>query len=437
VSEGREHLRIGMGSALKSRQFAGLSWNKISDLEDRIFTEWRIRLYALSIAGLYSVLLAWEILLNGRSVINNMGKPRCIDFCYMWVSGKIAVSGDPFRVYDYSAFSSLQAILVSPPIGNYPPFHFLYPPTFLLFTLPLGLMSYFVAFAVWTIATLILYLAAVYMILPRTAALLAAVTPFCVTENIILGYNGFLTAALIGLSLAFLERRPLLSGIFLGLLTYKPHFGILFPFALFASHRWRAISSATATSVIFAVIATATFGFQGWSAVIDSLLDRTSGLSTDQGLVLTLQSAFGLLYWAGAGARVAWIAHLAVAAAVTLVVCVVWAKRIPYSLKAATLCVGSVMVTPYVQIYDLCILSIAITFLVSDELSRGFLPGEPTAILICWVSLFFMLRPLGLILYIFILILIARRIVAYGRNPGAASRDVPVGYALSPSGTRP
>jgi hypothetical protein len=345
----------------------------------------------------------------------------------------LSISNNPIRLYDYQAFSTFQAALVSPPIGNYPPFHFFYPPTFLLFTFPLGWMSYITAFAVWTIATLLFYLAAIYTILPRGAAVLAAITPFCVTENILLGNNGFLTAALIGLSLAFLERRPLLSGVFLGLLTYKPHFGLLFPVALLASHRWRAISSATAMSLIFAVIATAAFGAQGWSAVMDSLRDRTTGLSTDEGLVLTLQSVFGLLYWAGAGAWVAWIAHISVAAAITLTTWVVWAKPAPYCLKAATLCIGSVMVTPYVQIYDLCILSSAIAFLVKDSLSRGFLPGERAAILPCWIGLFFLLKPLGVILYSVILFLIVRRIVAYDRDHTEALGDVPVGCAFSSS----
>jgi hypothetical protein len=233
-----------------------------------------------------------------------------------------------------------------------------------------------------------------------------------------------------------LERRPSLSGVFLGLLTYKPHFGLLFPFALFASRQWRAIGSATAMGIILAVIATAAFGFQGWSAVIDSLRDRTAGLSTDEGLVLTLQSVFGLLYWAGAGARVAWIAHTSVAAAITLLTWVVWAKPVPYCLKAATLCIGSVMVTPYVQIYDLCILSIVIAFLVKDQLLRGFLPGERTAILTCWLGLFLLLKPLGLILYSIILFLIVRRIVGCGRERVEDLLDVPLGHAFSSSRIR-
>ena len=47
--------------------------------------------------------------------------------------------------------------------------------------------------------------------------------------NVTAGQNGFLTAALIGGTLGLLERRPALAGVCLGLLTYKPQFGLLFP----------------------------------------------------------------------------------------------------------------------------------------------------------------------------------------------------------------
>jgi hypothetical protein len=387
--------------------------------EDRIFTEWRIRLYGLGVATAYAAALAWE-LLGGRSVIDAAGNPACIDFCTIWVSGNFAISSDPVRVYDYSAFATAQVSLVGPHHINFPPYHYWYPPTFLFFAYPLGLMPYLTAFAVWTVATLFLYLAAVYAIIPRLTAVIAAVTPFVVAENILLGNNGFLTAALIGFSLAFLEWRPWLSGIFIGLLTYKLQFGVLFPLALMASRNWRAISSATATSAILGVTAAIAFGAEGWPSFVETLGARNASLSLDPGLELTLQSVYGLLHWAGAGTGISWALHSAVAAIVALATCVVWARPIPYSLKAATLCIGSLAVTPYVQIYDLCVLTIAVALLIKDGLSIGFLPGERTAILVCFAALFFLLTPMGPIIYFWILFLIVRRIATFRR--GAALR---------------
>src|SRR5580704_2941869 len=51
------------------------------------------------------------------------------------------------------------------------------------------------------------------------------------------------------------------------------------------------------------------------------------------------------------------------------------ARPLPHSLKSAALCSAAAMATPYVHGYDLCVLAIAVAFLVKDCLARGFLPG--------------------------------------------------------------
>jgi hypothetical protein len=243
---------------------------------------------------------------------------------------------------------------------------------------------------------------------------MAALTPMAVPVNVLFGHNGFLTAGLIGLSLVFVERRPWLSGILLGLLTYKPHFGVLFPLALLASRNWRTLCWATASGVVLSAAAAAAFGYQGWPNFIDLLWQRNSSLSPD-GVQLELQSIYGLLHWAGVSVSLSWTVHLAVAVVVTILVCAVWAKPIPHSLKAAILSIGALMVTPYVLRYDLCILSVPVAFLVKDGLSRGFLAGERTVILICLAAFLLWLAPMmpvGAVISPVILFLIVRRIVA-------------------------
>ena len=69
------------------------------------------------------------------------------------------------------------------------------------------------------------------MSLPANVRAMAITIP-TVFHNIQVGQNGFLTAALIGGVLEFMERRPAMAGVCLGLLTYKPQFGVLVPVAL-------------------------------------------------------------------------------------------------------------------------------------------------------------------------------------------------------------
>jgi hypothetical protein len=330
----------------------------------------------------------------------------------MWLSGRFAVAGNSSQIFDYSTSSAAQMALFG---HNNCPFitPYVYPPTYLFMTYFLGFMPYLIAFAVWVLATLFLYGTAVYTIIPRRATVIAALSPFFVAVNADFGHNGFIIAALFGFSLAFLERRSWLSGIFLGLLSYKPHIGLLFPLALLASRNWRALASATAAGIILGIGAEITFGSEGWLSFFHTLIDRQSTLSPDTKVPLALHSVFGLLRWVETSGLVAWGGHLIVAAIIALTVWVVWAKPIPFSLKATVLCIGSAMVPPYILFYDLCILSIAVAFLVRDGMSRGFLPGERIVILTCFIALFFVQVPIGPVICAALFFLAARRIVAY------------------------
>jgi hypothetical protein len=316
VSDALKSRRAGAGSRRQSPLPLGITsgWG----IENKLFTEQRFLVYG-SIVGVAYAIICWGWLFASRGTL-------CVDFTWMWVSGAFAGSSDAVRVYDLSAFSAAWRILTGLGGCMLANSHFDYPPTFLFFLYPLGLMPYSVAFVVWMVATLLLYLAAVYVILPRPAAVIAALTPFTVLGNFLLGHNGFLTAGLIGLSLAFIERWPWVSGVFLGFLTYKPQFGILFPFALLASRNWRAVVSATAMSVTLGAAAAIAFGYQTWPLFIGSLIAREPDLSPAPGLPTPLVSIYGFLQQTGVSTRISAAVHLAVAVIITAAVCYVWGR---------------------------------------------------------------------------------------------------------------
>jgi hypothetical protein len=355
------------------------------------------------------VLVAYAIgviarLLTHTWIFEANGKPSCIDFSFFWVSGAIAGSSDPALVYNVSAFAAARSDLGGTDacmLMN----HFWYPPTYLFFTYALGFMPYVAAFAAWTTVTLLLYLMAIYLIVHRPIAILVALSPFPVFFNFFLGQNGFLLAGFVGLSLVFMERRPRLSGILLGLLTVKPQLGIVFPFALLVSRNWRMVISAVSTSVVLIVTSAVIFGYQGWPSFIRALTDRGPSLG------VRLDSVYGFLWLAGISPAIAWAVQLAVAGAVTAVVCWVWARPLPHSLKAAALCSAAPLATPYVHGHDLCILAIAVAFLVKDGLTRGFLPGDRLVMLFSWIVMFLGFRDFssGWIPCLALLALVVRR----------------------------
>jgi hypothetical protein len=371
----------------------------------------------------YAVILAQRVIQH--NLPSGLDGKHCADFTWIWLSSKFAASGALARVYDYSLFSAARAAEVGPPDCVLD--HFDYPPTLLFFTYPLGLMPYSIAFATWMTATILLYLAAVYAIIPRPAVVIAALTPFPVFINVLLGHNGFLSAGLIGLALAFMKSRPGLSGIFLGLLTYKPQLGILIPFALLASHNWRVFLSAAATSVMFAAIAAVPFGYHAWPLFIDALADRASTLSEVPQEVAPLISVFGSLRMFGVSPATSGAAQLAVTAIAAVTICALWARPIPHALKAAGLCSGALLAAPHAISYDACILSIAVAFLVGDGLSRGFLPGERAVMLMCWPAVILAMGPVPAIVSVVLLILVLRRAVLCGEAVGTPVPAIIVG----------
>ena len=82
--------------------------------------------------------------------------------------------------------------------------------------------------------------ATVRAIPPHRETLLAAAAFPAVFINIGHGENGFLTAALLGAALYWLDFRPWLAGLLSGLLAYKPQFGVLLKAAALASASLRA-----------------------------------------------------------------------------------------------------------------------------------------------------------------------------------------------------
>src|SRR6516165_12782915 len=88
--------------------------------------------------------------------------------------------------------------------------------------------------------------------------------------NIGHGQNGFFTAALLGGALHLLDRRPLIAGVLIGLLAYKPQFGMLIPIALIAAWRWNTIAAAIATIATLIAISFLTLGSGVWHAFADS-----------------------------------------------------------------------------------------------------------------------------------------------------------------------
>jgi arabinofuranan 3-O-arabinosyltransferase len=352
-------------------------------LELDIFKGWWLGWFGAALALLY--LFYFGLLYrSGAWLLDRAGLPIFTDFANAWTAGKEALLGNAGAFYDPRELAAAQASLFRKISVSYP--YWPYPPTYFLVLAPLALLPYRAAFVGWDIASLAACVAVVYPIVGRKAAIaLALAAPFT-AWNLLAAQNGFLTAALIGGSLLFLERRPVLAGVFIGCLTYKPQFGILIPIALVASRQWRAMAGAAATALLLAALSAVLFGVRAWAAFPQSLIAQ-SGLNLMAPATSNwgyLQSPYGLARLLHAGTAPAWFVQGATTAALAAIVWRIWRSGAAYRLKAATLSAAALLATPYAFAYDMAGLAIPAAFLAADQLERGLLPGDKAI----WIGLF-------------------------------------------------
>ena len=212
----------------------------VGTMEDRIFTRRRLWLFGRLIPALY-LFMGVKFLVLRDWLIASDGSHLWTDFLAVWSAGNQALHHGAASIYGITALDALQKSEVSNLAGLHLPFA--YPPTFLLIASPLGKLPYIAAFFVWQAATLLLFVAAIYLIIPRREAMVLALAFPAVFSNVFVGQEGLLAAALLGTTLALLERRPVLAGVLLGCLTFRPQLrrtlpGCLDPHRTLANHRF-------------------------------------------------------------------------------------------------------------------------------------------------------------------------------------------------------
>ena len=232
--------------------------------------------------------------------------------------------------------------------------------------------------------------------------------------NTLVGQNGFLTASLIGGTLYLMPTRPVLAGICLGLLSYKPQYGLLFPLVLIAASQWTVFFTAGVVAAAMAFVSWLAFGTETWQAFFHWLpMFSQAFLTEGRAPWGKMQSIFALVRYFGGTEQLAWVFQWIMNGAVAVLLVLMWrSSRIGYPLKAAALAAGCLLVTPYLFLYDMMVLATALAFLVRIGLSEGFQPYELPALgLVAALLMFYPLvgAPTGFGATLVVSCLIARR----------------------------
>lgn len=319
------------------------------------------------------------------------------DFANYWTAGKLVLAGETGDLFGPQPeyFRHLTAAFGD----DYPWHNWSYPPHHLLMLWPLGFFGYELAMVLWLVGTGSLFLWALRRFAWSGDAwiiLMLAAMPI-IAHNIWAAQNGFLSAGLALGALALRAERPIVAGILLGCLTFKPQLGLLFPFLLLAERRWAVIASAAATAAALVALSTLVFGLDSWRGYLSEVVPYQQLVMRElQGTFLwMLPSIYGTLRVWGYAADPALTAQLFVAVPVLvssvasfwLVNSAIW--------RSIILLIATFLITPYALTYDLGMVAAAagMTIFLSQREGGGSL--APTILLAATISLPIVMMPLG------------------------------------------
>jgi hypothetical protein len=293
------------------------------------------------------------------------GRPFGDDFINFWSGPFLAWHHRIAEIYNFGAFHAFEQSVVGEHLQGY---HYSYPPTLLVLMAPLALVPYVPALFVWIAGGWFVFYRALRLAMPNGRTLLLALATPAVFINTVGGQNGTWTAAIFGFGLGLLDRQPLVAGGVLGLLIYKPQFGLLIPLALLAGRRWQAMAAAAITGV--ALIALAAM-FWGPEIFVDYLRQiawlRHLILEDGTGVWHRMLSVFVAARRLGADVQTAYVIQAIVAGFAALAVVAVWFRDASSGIRNATLILGTCLTTPYLQDYDMVFGALVVAWLWQDE----------------------------------------------------------------------
>jgi hypothetical protein len=175
------------------------------------------------------------------------------------------------------------------------------------------------------------------------------------------GNNGTHNAVLIGTCLLLLKSKPSVAGILAGILIYKPHMAVLFPFFFLSGGHYKALKSFILSSLMLVILSVFCFGIEPWQAFVKMLQNVGEGKYVKYASVDTIISIPHAVFSAFGNAWTALLVQSVIS--VFLLLALIW---ISYRGKATEdhrsliFIISILLFTPYCQIYDLAILDLAI-----------------------------------------------------------------------------
>ena len=351
----------------------------------------RLMLYCSTMLVVYAIVqgsCAWTTDGFSRPDVSRPG----IDFGVFWAASHVLLHGSPWQVYNHLAFAKAEATLLPTfQVSNFLPW--LYPPAFLFVVAPLALLPLAVSYLLFVGVSVLLFTVATLRLSDlgqsigktRLAILFVAGSP-SVFVAAIAGQNSLLTAACAALAVYWVDRKPVLAGLCIGLLAIKPQMAIVFPFVLIAAGAWRTFVAAA----ISAVSITAVGALAGGAQTLHLFLlnaDFMRGVVIEHSFHFWRASPtpFAALRINGVGLTLAQVAQAWVAIAAIAAACHVWRRTRETRLRCSVLLISTLIANPYVWHYELTWLGVALACLAALGFKEGWFRGEQAVLGLAWL----------------------------------------------------
>ena len=314
------------------------------------------------------------------------------DWMVMYAAARASLSGHLALIFDGDRFTAhLNALFagwLTEPLDFRP---WVYPPSFLLMLAPFAPLGFFGSYAAFQIVSGGLLVAALRYRADRGPAAawiaLAALASPAAAVNAVDGQCGFLVAALLVGGFRLVRVRPLAAGVLVGLLTFKPQFGLMVPIALIAMRQWRCLLAAALTVLALVAASAAAFGADAWFAwgreAVQGYLGRRSEMGDLRPAVgrqrLCLRGA------PGAPAMLASIIQTATILASAAATYAAFRSRLRPDLKLAVLLTAALLAAPHSANYDDVLLVIAAGLWLAAQ-PRPWPPWQGIMALALWLS---------------------------------------------------
>lgn len=386
-----------------------------SSLTSEIFTRNRVVGILLLIGVLNLGVWAWSLATaDGRQLAN--GQPLGGDFVAFNVAANAAVDGNAASLYDPAQFNHMVAQANTGP--NSAGLTWQYPPHYLLILTPLARMPFTTGYLLWMAWTAVLLAFALRRLQFNWLWIgLTLISP-AGFHALATGQNGFFTAGLLALAAFAPQIFPGTTGLAAGVLTMKPHLGILLPVFYLTKGAGRAFVLAAALAMLLFLVSGLVLGLDTWEAFFDMLGSFGGAVSSGEYPLDKMQTVFAALKMWHVPSGSAMVAQLLVMLGVAGFSAWLWRKSVYDDLSMALVCAGAFLCTPYGYYYELIVLAPAVLVLIRAGLMHGFLPLERPLLAFCvlaptvlpmaqqWAPI-----PLGLLIVVCVYVLTAQRIL--------------------------